>query len=320
MSYISAMSYCLPPHRITNEKLEKAHGWSVREINDYIGVKERRSGMGAVELGYYAAKHLLDVTGAASDIRTIIFCSESNDIRIPCSAAILQHLLGLSSYTMCFDLSIGCTGFPYAVKVASSLGGNVLIINSDTITSFTETSTLQCLHGDAAAATIITDCDIASSEIRDYEFGTEGSGWKYITLFESNTVEMDGASVGHFVLNRVYNEYNSFRVGREVPDLVLFHQANRSLLIKLYDKLKIPEEKRFYFIENVGNLSNASTPVTLYEAFKQGRVAEGDLVHTVSFGAGLSWGILAIECTETPILAPETEASVLIEKYGRLEL
>jgi 3-oxoacyl-[acyl-carrier-protein] synthase-3 len=47
-------------------------------------------------------------------------------------------------------------------------------------------------------------------------------------------------------------------------------------------------------IEKYGNTSSASIPIALYEAYEQGRINKGDLVVLVGFGAGLSWGSIAI--------------------------
>ena len=42
-------------------------------------------------------------------------------------------------------------------------------------------------------------------------------------------------------------------------------------------------------IEKVGNTSAASVAMALDEAVREGRIAKGDLVLMVAFGAGLSW-------------------------------
>lgn len=47
-------------------------------------------------------------------------------------------------------------------------------------------------------------------------------------------------------------------------------------------------------IEKYGNTSSASIPIALHEAFQEGRIKKGDLVVLVGFGAGLSWGSIAI--------------------------
>jgi 3-oxoacyl-[acyl-carrier-protein] synthase-3 len=47
----------------------------------------------------------------------------------------------------------------------------------------------------------------------------------------------------------------------------------------------------------VGNTSAASIPIALDRAWRAGRLAAGDTILTVAFGAGLSWGANIIRWT-----------------------
>jgi 3-oxoacyl-[acyl-carrier-protein] synthase-3 len=53
-------------------------------------------------------------------------------------------------------------------------------------------------------------------------------------------------------------------------------------------------EKVMVNIDKYGNTTSASIPIALYEALKQGRIKEGDIVVLVAFGAGLTWGASVI--------------------------
>ena len=95
-------------------------------------------------------------------------------------------------------------------------------------------------------------------------------------------------------------------------DLVLLHQANKTMVDLIYKALNVPPEKRFYFMEMIGNLSGASTPVLLAEAWRQGRVRPGSRTLLASFGVGLSWGVAIIDWPEDASAA--VEASVELEE------
>jgi 3-oxoacyl-[acyl-carrier-protein] synthase-3 len=43
-------------------------------------------------------------------------------------------------------------------------------------------------------------------------------------------------------------------------------------------------------VENTGNTSAASIPLALDDLYTSGRLALGDLIALVGFGAGLTWG------------------------------
>jgi len=50
-------------------------------------------------------------------------------------------------------------------------------------------------------------------------------------------------------------------------------------------------------LENYGNTSTASIPLAAVEAVQEGRLNPGDTVVLVGFGAGLTWGSLAVQWT-----------------------
>jgi len=84
--------------------------------------------------------------------------------------------------------------------------------------------------------------------------------------------------------------------GLTIDDVALFipHQANTRIIEAIAVRLKIPEEKVFVNIEHYGNTSSATIPIGLCEAVEQGRIKSGDVVVVDAFGAGLTWGALAI--------------------------
>jgi 3-oxoacyl-[acyl-carrier-protein] synthase-3 len=68
------------------------------------------------------------------------------------------------------------------------------------------------------------------------------------------------------------------------------HQANLRISEFIRDKLKLPENKVFNNIQNYGNTTSATIPICIDEALQQGRIKKGDLIMTIAFGAGYTWG------------------------------
>jgi 3-oxoacyl-[acyl-carrier-protein] synthase-3 len=73
-------------------------------------------------------------------------------------------------------------------------------------------------------------------------------------------------------------------------DLLVPHQANIRIIKSAADRMGLPLEKVFINVDRYGNTSAASIPIALTEAVRSGRLKDGDLVVTVGFGAGLTWG------------------------------
>ena len=70
-------------------------------------------------------------------------------------------------------------------------------------------------------------------------------------------------------------------------------------------QLKIPEDKVYVNVHKYGNTSTASIPIALCEAIDEGKVAPGDNLVFVGFGAGLTWGACAVKWS-VPIEQPES--------------
>ena len=77
-------------------------------------------------------------------------------------------------------------------------------------------------------------------------------------------------------------------------DLLIAHQANIRIIEAVAKRLKLPPEKVYVNIHKYGNTSAATIPIALCEAVQEGRIKRGDLLVVDAFGAGLTWGAMAI--------------------------
>ena len=77
-------------------------------------------------------------------------------------------------------------------------------------------------------------------------------------------------------------------------DILIPHQANIRIIQATAKYAGIPMEKVFVNVDRYGNMSSASIPIALDEALEQGLVKPGSNVLTVAFGAGLTWGAMAL--------------------------
>lgn len=322
MFVITRQAYCLPPQKLTNADLaDEFDKEPVDSLCGFLGIEERRIDGDPLEMAYYASQRALH---KEEGVDAIIFVSESFKYRIPCNAAILAHALGINP-RVCLDLSMGCSGFPYGLKVAMGLNlDKVLLINADCITKFVKFDdlTLRCLHGDAACATIVERAGygIKGGIVKSVELGTIPDAWSYITCKNDDCefVKMKGAEVGHIVLREIPRILEAYDLG--AYNTILFHQANDTVTQMLYSRLGIPESKQFRFIKTVGNLSNASTPVLMCEAMKANKITDVTRVLVVSFGAGFSWGVVDLQYDGLMFPCGMVEQSRLEQLYGKVDI
>ena len=71
---------------------------------------------------------------------------------------------------------------------------------------------------------------------------------------------------------------------------VVPHQANVRIIKSAAKRLAIPHERFFMNIKEVANTSAASIPIALDALVERGGLHSGDLVLTVGFGGGLTYG------------------------------
>jgi 3-oxoacyl-[acyl-carrier-protein] synthase-3 len=78
-------------------------------------------------------------------------------------------------------------------------------------------------------------------------------------------------------------------------DLFIPHQANIRIIDAAARRLALPSDKVFINVHKYGNTSAASIPIAIAEAVDEGRIQPGKRVVLVGFGAGLTWGAIALE-------------------------
>jgi 3-oxoacyl-[acyl-carrier-protein] synthase-3 len=348
-SAIAGMHYCIPSRRLTNEELARRFGEKqLTSIVKMSGVRERRvvePGQTAADLALVAAERLLqDRSIEPSEIDLIIFASQTGDYQLPATACTLHGRLGLSESCAAFDINLGCSSFPYGLAVVhgmicSGLARKALLMNAEALTTVIHPMDrgLVPLHGDAGVATLVEAVD--KGGIRGFLLGTQGASFEHLIIPASGArlprstetkrevtdesgivrtaehLHMNGPAIFHFSVYKVPEVIQQAlaKMGLTIADidLVLLHQANKTMVDLIYKVLKVPEEKRFYFFENVGNASGASSPMLLGEAWRAGRIKAGSRTLVASFGVGLSWGVVVIDWPDP--LPPAVQASVEIE-------
>ncbi len=321
-----AISYWLPEEKLTNADINLEHPeWSADKISGKTGILERKiagdlcvSDMACNAAGKLFNEHKID----KCVIDFILLCTQSPDYFLPTTACIVQSKLGISTSAGALDFNLGCSGYVYGLGLAKGLiesgsAKNVLLITSETYSKFIhpEDKSNKTIFGDAAAATLISE-EADGLEIGSFIYGTDGMG-------AENLIVMNGglrnrAATGtdirndedEFVRNDDYLYMNGQEIFKftsaNVPklvnqvleksgfsisdvDLYIFHQANKYMLDFVRKKIKIDEEKFFYFLENCGNTVSSTIPIALNEALNQKKINSSSTVLLAGFGVGYSW-------------------------------
>lgn len=338
---IRAMSACVPSKVYSNRDL----GYLIPEEEvektiSNIGIEERRiadDDVCASDLAYKAAVKLMEDNNIDPEsIDVLLFMSQTSDYRIPATSCILQHRLGLSKDTCCIDLTLGCSGFVFALSTAfayASMEGvnRVLLLDGETFSKIVNKRDKVDwpLYGDGATATLVEKGDFEESV---FILRSDGSGEDAVkipsggmrnpvtsqSVIESvreegnvrNDLEvfMDGMEVFNFAMSVVPKSVKEIAKVTETTlddiDWLVFHQANKFMTDFFAKRLKFDMNKVPYCIQKYGNTSSTSVPLTIVSELHD-KVKDGDRVVMCGFGAGLSWGTARVvfnKCKISPVI------------------
>jgi 3-oxoacyl-[acyl-carrier-protein] synthase-3 len=106
--------------------------------------------------------------------------------------------------------------------------------------------------------------------------------------------EMNGQEVYNFAVKAVTDTAAALMQaeGLTADDfaIIIPHQANARIVQAARKRLKIAEEKFYLNIEEYANTSAASIPIALDEMNRSGKLNRGDIIMTIGFGGGLTYG------------------------------
>ncbi|MCC6691126.1 MAG: ketoacyl-ACP synthase III [Bacteroidia bacterium] len=333
-AFIRHITYHLPELKLTNAELCKQFPEiTEEEIYKRTGVKVRRIALNendrskdksGSDLAYECTlKFFQEHKVNPETIDFLLFCTVGLDYKIPATASILQHRLGLPKQIGAIDIPMGCTGFVNGLSLSKGLvetgqATNVLLLTAEVPSYVIHPNDLELkmLFGDAAAATLIQGKKNSKAQIGSFVFGSDGSGANHMRVKASGVrepisetwlneyksalgmkyglMEMNGKEIFIFALKVVPAMIDRLLkkegLVKDEIDLFILHQANGFLLETLRKKMGIPEHKFFVYIEAVGNTVSASIPIALTEAMRMGRVKKGNKILLAGFGVGFAWG------------------------------
>jgi 3-oxoacyl-[acyl-carrier-protein] synthase-3 len=323
MQYVTAIltgvGKALPEKCLTNADLEKLVDTSDEWITKRVGIKERRiaaEGEWASTLGLRAAKDALSMANLPADqIDLILVSTTTPDTIYPSVACLIQRDLGATRAAV-LDVSAACTGFVYASGVAwsmirSGLMKHVLVVSSEILTSTVDwTDRDTCvLFGDGAGAVVYSASNEEGRGILSMTLGGDGnhfdllklpnSGCRAFPEYKGKFLMMQGNDVFKLAVRTMsecaIHVLDAAGLTTDDVKLIIPHQANIRIIEAVTTRLKVPEDKVFVNIEKYGNTSSATIPIALCEAIEQGRLTKGDIVVFDAFGAGLTWGAMALK-------------------------
>lgn len=319
LSRIVGTGSYLPGRRVENQEVADLLGIEPSYIFRVSGIRTRFWAEPQDECSFLAeqaTRRALDQAGLVpEDLDAIVVSSTSPDMIFPSTACVLQARLGIKGIPA-FDLSASCSGFLYGLSMADCFirtgqFRRCLVVASEIKSrtlDFGDLSTA-ILFGDGAGAAIIekssrSDVGIVSIRIhadgKDHDLVKISGGGSRQPLSPSvlksrgHTLRIRGSQLFRIAIRRlgqaVHDHLDQEKLVVSQLDQVIFHQANGRMLAQFCKKLGVPADRCLTIIDQVGNTSSASLPMTLDRANRDGRLKMGNRIMLGAFGGGLTWG------------------------------
>ncbi len=315
---LKGMGFYAPEKVLSNQDFEKMVDTSDEWIITRSGIRNRHvvsPEQATSDLALQASIEALKQAGLkAEDLDLIVVGTSSPDMIFPSVGCLIAEQLH-APRPMAFDVSAGCSGFLYSLSVAEQYlrtgkYHNALVLGADCISRFTDyTDRSTCvLFGDGAGALVLANEDQGDDFILDSINGTDPYGSSKLTLpgggsrkpasaetlvQRDHFIKMNGKDIFKFatrISETLINEIlHKNHLSKDDIRWYAFHQANIRIIDSAVDRLGLSKNQVMITLDEYGNTSSASVPMSLYQYAQQGKLNKGDLVLMVVFGAGLTY-------------------------------
>ncbi len=319
--------------RCSNEDLVRnaAYNWSpmsAQEIVDKTGIECRLYTERSLEdISLQAVRRALAHAGREpQEIGAVICCTCTSTRLIPSIATWISGQLGMLQTHASCDLVAACAGMVYGlaecVRLLQEVRRPVVLVCaekfSDKIGSVRPS---RMIFGDGAAALVIgpaaagmpTDIDL----IQTYASGpfSEVNSIIWPNPDFDNSITVYGPEVQSLVRRYLTQMMQELSAAPDPADparslldsieLVVPHQANRTMVTKLAGAVGLPAQRLYFNVDKVGNTSAASIPIAISDAVDEGVISQPARIFTPAFGAGAVAGYVVMRIDPRRVAAAE---------------
>lgn len=321
-SRIAGLGHYVPERRVENAEIEKRLGLEAGWIERRTGIRARRWAaphQAVTDLATEAgAMAIINAGIARADVGLTLLATSTPDHLLPPSAPLLCHRLGLSN-AGALDLTGACSGFLSALILADGFvrtqGKAVLIVAANILSRRInpEERSSAALFGDAAGAVVLAASDSPETGLIGVDLAADGGHYHLISIpaggsrrpfvagIDSRELLMT-MSDGRLVFSQAIRMMTKCSVrameqaGLTAGDIDRFvpHQANIRIFDAVCNNLGIASSKTVRTIEEFGNSSAATIPLSLSLSNVDRPFASGERILMTTAGAGLAGGSVVL--------------------------
>lgn len=235
---------------------------------------------------------------------------------VPNSAATVGARIGAPSLPG-FVLNSACSGFLHALsagylQVTTGQSDAVVVASGDALTRVTDYTdpTTAVLFGDGAGATVLTSrpgrglvlaAPFLGAEYSADHLNLVGQGWGHDGNDNHKITMAGGAHVLRHAVRTMRvaasNALETSGLTWDDVDFVVPHQANERITVSLERALKLKKGRVIHAIEDIGNVSASTVPITLDRLLRGefGSLPDRSRIVLTAVGGGYTSGAVVIE-------------------------
>lgn len=306
-----------------------AYSWSpmsAQEITDKTGIDSRVYSERPLEdLALQAARAALQhANRRPEEIGAVLFCSCTSTRMMPSVATWLSGQLGMQQTHSSCDIVAACAGLPYglaeATRLLQEVERPVLLVCGEKFSDKIGTvRPPRMIFGDGAAALVIgpaapgeqTDIEVLQTYAGGPVSEVNSIIWpnpefdNNITVYGPEVRSLAGRYLKQMIdeLQSQTDPDGAAPTLLESIDLIVPHQANKTMVIALAGAAGLTPDQLYFNIETVGNTSAASIPLAIADAKDEGVITQPLRVFAPGFGAGAVGGYAVLRL-DPAVIAP----------------
>ncbi|HET7854550.1 MAG TPA: 3-oxoacyl-[acyl-carrier-protein] synthase III C-terminal domain-containing protein [Candidatus Methylomirabilis sp.] len=334
MPCLEAIAVHKGEHTCTNDDLIRNTAWcwsrmTAEEISQKTGIEQRiYTELDLEHLSLRAVQGALKKAGRRpEEIGALLFCSCTSTKLIPSVATWLSGELGLYQTHNSCDIVAACAGLPYglaeAVRVLQEVERPVLLVCGEKFSDKIGTvRTSRMIFGDGAAALVVAPAPAdAGPDIEVFQTYASGPHSEVNSIVWPNPEFDNNITVYGPEVKALVKRYLTQMIGEltalpnpnggtdtlmDAIDLIIPHQANKTMVESLAQAAGVAPERLYFNIERVGNTSAASILLAIYDAVCDGRIDRPMRVFAPGFGAGAIGGYVVMRVNPAVVARAES--------------
>lgn len=299
MVAITHIGTYLPQNKINNLERTAEFGVDENFISEKIGVLNRRIKSQEQKASDLCVEAFQDLKSqkeiTLDEIDCCVVVTQNPDYNLPHTSAIVHGLLDLPESCACFDISLGCSGYVYALAVLSAFMEvqgfrKGLLFTADAYSSILNESdkNTALIFGDGATVSLLESGKPGLSPIC-FDFGSKGKGYK--NLINNGSLHMNGRMVFNFsattVPKSIDNALEKAGLNKSNIEKWYLHQGSKYIVDTIAQRAELDPGRVVFGMYDYGNTVSSSIPMLLKEDLI--KMKSGEKYCLSGFGVGLSW-------------------------------